>query len=120
MCRGPTWNRSCTQVRTGRLRAAAALAAAALSICRLGLRPCMPPAGDLAGLRADLVGLPARLLERLLEREASREARRTAACAARSSFSSTSAMSLSSQLRNSWASCLVLFFIKSEWGSWLG
>lgn len=87
----PTWNNSCTQVRTGRLRCAAALAAAWLSICRLGLRACMPPppppplllpppAAALAGLRACLVGEAARLLLRLLLREPSRDDRRLAAC----------------------------------------
>lgn len=98
-----TWNRSCTHVRTGRLRAAAALAAAALSSCRLGDRPGPPPC-PLVGLRA-LVGLCAREEAREEAREASREARRAADCAARSSFSSASLMSFSSQLRNSWASC---------------
>lgn len=84
-----TWNKSWTQVRTGRLRCAAALAAAWLSICRLGLRPCSPPpppllpppaAAALVGLRACLVGEAARLLLRLLLREPSREERRLAAC----------------------------------------
>ena len=88
-------------MRTGLLRAAAALAAAWLSSCRLGER-CCASADAFVGLRpAALVGEAARLLLRLLLREASREARRAAVAAARPSFSSTSEMSLSSQLRNS-------------------
>lgn len=97
------WNRSCTQVRTGLLRAAAALAAAWLSCCNEGERPDAPMDEPLVGLRA-LVGEEAREEAREEVREASRDARRAAAAAARASFSSTSLMSFSSQLRNSWAS----------------
>lgn len=96
------WNKSCTQVRTGRLRAAAALVAAWLSSCREGERAFMAaPVAAFVGLRA-LVGLAPRL-EALLElREQSRETRRAADLP---SFSNASEMSFSSQFRNSWASC---------------